>query len=194
MVCSVVFQAPRRLSRRCCVSCTVKRIPSATPSWWGWGPHFPNIKQFNRWIWWVGFGGYPNILRSICRVSGVLCLLPRENIVYSYHPNSERKLDKKGWVWAKRSLMINYLWVAKNHFKIGRPQTSTLQQAIIDIRTSCLCQTTACCGGVDVKDIDVAIKSRPLFFYPPQSSQTNNSSFWLSTCVLQGGPLPVINV
>ena len=107
--------------------------------------------------WW-----FPNVL-TLSTGFQEFHVCDLEKILYSYNPNSEWKLDKKGWVWAKRSLMINYLWAAKNIFKIGRPPTFTLQQAIIS--------------------------SQDLwFFYPPQNSQTNNSSCWLSTCVLQGAP------
>ena len=123
--------------------------------------HFPNIKQFNRFFWGGGWW-FPNVL-TLSTGFQEFHVCDLEKILYSYNPNSEWKLDKKGWVWAKRSLMINYLWAAKNIFKIGRPPTFTLQQAIIS--------------------------SQDLwFFYPPQNSQTNNSSCWLSTCVLQGAP------
>lgn len=163
---SAVFQAGRfrRLSRRCCVSCTVKRIPSATPSWWGW-PTFPTSSSstdFSGGGWW-----FPNVL-TLSTGFQEFHVCDLEKILYSYNPNSEWKLDKKGWVWAKRSLMIKYLWAAKNIFKIGRPPTFTLQQAIINKKYH---------------------SSQDLwFFYPPQSPQTNNSSCWLSTCVLQGAP------
>ena len=61
--------------------------PHHPGGWLGVGvPTFPNMEAGST----GGSGGWGLVVRlSIYRVSGVLCLLPRENIVYSYHPNSE---------------------------------------------------------------------------------------------------------